>query len=228
MRLFLSCDWSLSYSRNSRSTLTILYKSWDIFFNSTIPSSYICREKSFIHINPKGKTKCLVLNTNEASEPRQVIHNSHGLRVTVRNFTADDSTSTPNDAADDSTSTPNNTADDLTSTSPPVVPIGRGGRVLRSNNVSNSSSVGRGVGRGRRVPTSSHQPGRMNLNEPNPERFRILVRLTDSDNLTRDLNNNDDSTSPWLRRVLSRHNASNNLSVGRGVGRGQNISSSSH
>ena len=52
-----------------------------------------------------------LLNTNEASEPCQVIHNSHGLRVTVRN-------------ADDSTSTPNNTADDLTSTSLPVVPIG--------------------------------------------------------------------------------------------------------
>ena len=119
-----------------------------------------------------------LLNTNEVSEPRQVIHNSRGLRVTVRNLTADDSTSMLNNAADDSTSTLNNSVGDLTSTSPPVVPIGRGGRVLRSNNVSNSSSVGRGVGRGQRVPSSSHQPGQMNSNDPNPQRFRILVRLT--------------------------------------------------
>ena len=52
-------------------------------------------------------------NSESTTEPRQVVHNSQGLRVTVRNYTVDDSTSTQN-----------NNSDDLTSTSPPDVPIG--------------------------------------------------------------------------------------------------------
>ena len=79
------------------------------------------------------------------SESHQVTHDSQGLKVTVRisddstsnnnNNTADDSTLGPtnNNHADDLTST-NNSADDLTSTSPPVVTIGRGGRLARPNN----------------------------------------------------------------------------------------------
>ena len=104
------------------------------------------------------------------SESRQVTHDSQGLRVTVR--IADDSTSNPNNnnnnAADDSTSDLtniiNNTddltstinSDDLTSVSPTVVPIGRGGRLARPNNVSNPSPVGRGVGRGGSVRNTSN------------------------------------------------------------------------
>ena len=91
------------------------------------------------------------------SESRQVAHDSQGLRVTVciaddltsatnNNNTADDSTSGPtnNNYADDLTST-NNSADDLTSASPTVVQIGRGGRLVRPNNISNPSPVGRRV-----------------------------------------------------------------------------------
>ena len=94
------------------------------------------------------------------SESRQIAHDSQGLRVTVR--IADDSTSTNyNNTADDSTSATTNknnyadnltstinSADDLTSASPTVVPIGRGGRLARPNNIPNPSPVGRGVGRG--------------------------------------------------------------------------------
>ena len=119
-------------------------------------------------------------------ESRQVVHDWQGLRVTVR--LADDSTSGPNinNTADDLTSAPTiNSVDDSTSASPTVVPIGRGGRLARPNNVSNPSSVGRRVGRGGRVLPLS----------------RLLV---------------DDSRSSRLGR-----NASNNLFVGRGVGRGQ-------
>ena len=95
-------------------------------------------------------------------ENRQVVHDSQGLRVTVC-FT-DDSTSEPiNNAADDLTlvSTNNDVltstinSDDLTSASPSVVPIGRGERLARPNNVSNPSPTGRGVGRGGRVLPSS-------------------------------------------------------------------------
>ena len=106
------------------------------------------------------------------SESRQVTHDSQGLRVTVR--IADDSTSNSNNnnnnnnAADDSTSdltNNNNNSDDLTSTinsddltsvSPTVVPIGRGGRLARPNNVSNPLFVGRGVGRGGSVRNTSN------------------------------------------------------------------------
>ena len=106
------------------------------------------------------------LNNSESS---QVTHDSQGLRVTVR--IADDSTSNSNNnnnAADDSTSDLtniiNNTddltstinSDDLTSVSPTVVPIGRSGRLARPNNVSNSSPVGRGVGRGGPVCNTSN------------------------------------------------------------------------
>ena len=97
------------------------------------------------------------------SESRQVTHDSQGLRVTV--CIADDSTSNSNinnnnNAADDSTSDLTNiinNSDDLTSTansgdltsvSPTVVPIGRARRLVRPNNVSNPSPIGRGVGRG--------------------------------------------------------------------------------
>ena len=158
------------------------------------------------------------------SESRQVAHDLQGLRVTVsiaddststnNNNTANDSTLAPtnNNCADDLTST-NNSADDFTSTSPPVMPIGRGGRLLRPNNVSNSSPVGRGVGRGGRVLPPSHQLGRMTPNAANPETwYRLMARLTGHDVLV------DDSTSPRFGR-----NASNNLFVGRGVGRGQTI-----
>ena len=155
------------------------------------------------------------------SESRQVAHDSQGLRVTVRiaddltsatnnNNTADDSTLGPtnNNHADDLTST-NNSADDLTSTSPPVVPIGRGGRLARPNNVSNPSPVGHGVGRGGRVPPPSHQLSRA----ANPETYyRLMARITGHDVLV------DDSTSPRFGR-----NTSNNLFVGHGVGRGQTI-----
>ena len=85
-------------------------------------------------------------------ESCQVTHDLQGLRVTVR--IADDSTSGPNinNTADDSTSAPTiNSVDDSTSASLTVVPIGRGGRLARLNNVSNPSPVGRGVGRGGRV-----------------------------------------------------------------------------
>ena len=105
------------------------------------------------------------------SESRQVTHDSQGLRVTVR--IADDSTSNSNNnnnnnAADDSTSDLTNiinnsddltstiNSDDLTSVSPTVVPIGRGGRLVRPNNVSNPSPVGRGVGRGGSVRNTSN------------------------------------------------------------------------
>ena len=86
------------------------------------------------------------------SESRQVTHDLQGLRVTVR--IADDSTSNSNinnnnnnNAADDSTSdlinvinnsddlTSSINSDDLTSVSPTVVPIGRGRRLARPNNV---------------------------------------------------------------------------------------------
>ena len=90
-------------------------------------------------------------------ESRQVAHDSQGLRVTVG--IADDSTSNRNNnnIADDLTSVSNNNnypddltstinSDDLTSASPTVVPIGRGGRLARPNNVSNPSPVGCGVG----------------------------------------------------------------------------------
>ncbi len=130
------------------------------------------------------------------SESRQVAHDFQGLRVTVRiandststnnNNTADDSTLAPtnNNYADDLTST-NISADDLTSTSPPIVPIGRGGRLARPNNVSNFSPVGRGVGQGGRVPPPSHQLGRA----ANPETwYRLMARLTGHDVLV------DDST----------------------------------
>ena len=69
---------------------------------------------------------------------------------TNNNSTANDSTSDLTNIinnTDDLTSTINS-ADDLTSVSPTVVPIGRGGRLARPNNVSNPSPVGRGVGRG--------------------------------------------------------------------------------
>ena len=146
------------------------------------------------------------------SESRQVTHDSQGLRVTVR--ISDDSTSNSNNnTADDSTLGPtnNNHADDLTSTSPPVVPIGRGGRLARPNNVSNPSPVGRGVGRcvgrGGRVPPPSHQLGWA----ANPETYyRLMARITAHEDLV------DDSTSLRFGR-----NASNNLFVGRGVGQGQ-------
>ena len=85
-------------------------------------------------------------------ESRQVVHDSQGLRATVR--LADDSTSGPNinNTADDLTSAPTiNSVDDSTSASLTVVPIGRGRRLARPNNVSNPSSVGREVGRGGRV-----------------------------------------------------------------------------
>ena len=104
------------------------------------------------------------------SESRQVTHDSQGLRVTVRiadnstsnsnnnnNNTADDSTSDLTNIisnTDDLTSTIN--SDDLTSVSPTVVPIGRGGRLARPNNISNPSSVGRGVGRGGPVRNTSN------------------------------------------------------------------------
>ncbi len=106
------------------------------------------------------------------SESRQVTHDSQGLRVTVR--IADDSTSNSNinnnnnNAADDSTSDLTNVinnsddltstinSDDLTSVSPTVVPIGRGRRLARPNNVSNPSPVGRGVGRGGSVRNTSN------------------------------------------------------------------------
>ena len=104
------------------------------------------------------------------SQSRQVTHDSQGLRVTVR--IADDSTSNSNNnnnnAADDSTSDLTNiinnsddltstiNSDDLTSVSPTIVPIGRGGRLVRPNNVSNPSPVGREVGRGGSVRNTSN------------------------------------------------------------------------
>ena len=105
------------------------------------------------------------------SESRQVTHDSQGLRVTVR--IADDSTSNSNinnnnNAADDSTSDLTNVinnsddltstinSDDLTSVSPTVVPIGRGERLARPNNVSNPLFAGRGVGRGGSVRNTSN------------------------------------------------------------------------
>ena len=162
---------------------------------------------------------------NFNSESHQVAHDTQGLRVKVsiaddststnNNNSANDSTLAPtnNNYADDLTST-NNSADDLTSRSPPVVPIGRGGRLARTNNVSNTSPVGRGVGRGGRVPPPSHQLGRTTSNAAaNPETwYRLIAHLTGHDVLV------DDSTSPRFGR-----NASNNLFVGRGVGRGQTI-----
>ena len=154
------------------------------------------------------------------SESRQVAHDSQGLRVTVR--IADDSTSTNyNNAADDSTSAPtsnnyaddltstNNSADDLTSASPTDMPIGRGRRLARPNNVSNPSPFGCGVGRGGRVPPLSRQLGRA----ANPEIwYRLMTHLPGHDVLV------DDSISSVLGR-----NALNNLFVRHGVGRGQPI-----
>ena len=161
MQLFLSCDWSMNRLRSERFTAQICIKVGIYIFHSVIPTSFIYQEKSS---TPKSIHKVKMPGLNNF-ESRQVAHDSQGLRVTVR--IADDSTSNPiNNTADDSTlvSTNNNYADDLTltinsgdltSASLTVVPIGRGGRLARPNNVSNPSPVGRGVGRGGRVPPPS-------------------------------------------------------------------------
>ena len=141
--------------KSERFTAQICIKVRIYIFHSVIPSSFIYQEKSS---TPKLIHRVKMPRLNN-SESRQVTHDSQGLRVTVR--IADDSTSANYNTADDSTSAPtnnNNYADDLTSTinsadyltsaSPTVVPIGRGGRLARPNNVSNPSPVGRGVGRG--------------------------------------------------------------------------------
>ena len=139
-------------------------------------------------------------------ESRQVAHDSRGLRVTVR--LADDSTSGPNNTADDSTSGPTIiSVDDSTSASPTVVPIGRGGSLARPNNVSNPSSVGRGVGRGGRVLPPS----------------RLLVDDSTSSRLNRNASNNLFVGRGVGRGQPSRLNTEPSTSaprVGREVGRG--------
>ena len=72
---------------------------------------------------------------NESNNPCQVFFGPAGLRIRFHIRKVDDLTSPP---------------------SPPVVPIGRGRRDLRSNNVSNSSLTARGVGRGQRISSPSH------------------------------------------------------------------------
>ena len=144
-------------------------------------------------------------------ENRQVTHDSQGLRVTVR-FT-DDSTSEPiNNAADDLTSDPAIiSVDDSTSATLTVVPIERGERLARPNNVSNPSSVGHEVGRGGRVLPPS----------------RLLVDNSTSSRLNRNASNNLFVGRGVGQGQPSRLNTEPSTSaprvgreVGRGLGRG--------
>ena len=98
---------------------------------------------------------------NESNNPRQVFFGPAGLRIRFHIRNVDDLTSSP---------------------SPSVVPIGRGRRVLRSNDVSNSSLTAHGVGQGQRISSSSHQPSQTNSNEPDsiivsPGGFGIVVQM---------------------------------------------------
>ena len=157
---------------------------------------------------------------NDSNNPRQVFFGPAGLRIRFHLRNVDDLTSPP---------------------SPPVVPIGRGRRDLRSNDGQSSFLAARGVGRGQRISSSSNQPGR--VSEPivvNPEGFGIMVRINNNladdststnnstDDLTSPLNNAvDDSTSNPVnssQRIFAERNTSSTSVAGRGVGRGQNIS----
>ena len=120
MRLFLSCDWSLSHSSSGRFTRTKMYKSRDIFFQFH-HSIFVHLLIQVLYPHQFKKVKMPGLLN---SESRQVtIAESRSLRVTFHNFSADDSTSAPNNnTADDLTSAlNNNTADDLTS--PPTTTL---------------------------------------------------------------------------------------------------------
>ena len=155
---------------------------------------------------------------NDSNNPRQVFFGPAGLRIRFHLRNVDDLTSPP---------------------SPPVVPIGRGRRDLRSNDGPSSFLPARGVGRGQRISSSSNQLGR--VSEPivvNPEGFGIMVQVNNNpaddststnnsaDDLTSPSNNAvDDSTSnPMSQRIFAERNTSSTSVAGRGVGRGQNIS----
>ncbi len=155
---------------------------------------------------------------NDSNNPRQVFFGPAGLRIRFHLRNVDDLTSPP---------------------SPPVVPIGRGRRDLRSNDGPSSSLAARGVGRGQRTSSSFNQRGR--VSEPivvNPEGFGIMVQINNNpaddltstnnsaDDLTSPSNNAvDDSTSnPMSQRIFAERNTSSTSVAGRGVGRGQNIS----
>ena len=156
---------------------------------------------------------------NDSNNPRQVFLGPAGLRIRFHLRNADDLTSPP---------------------SPPVVPIGRGRRDLRSNDGPSSSLAARGVGRGQTTSSSFNQRGR--VSEPivvNPEGFGVMVQINNNpaddltstnnsaDDLTSPSSNNavDDSTSnPMSQRIFAERNTSSTSVAGRGVGRGQNIS----
>ena len=94
---------------------------------------------------------------NDSNNPRQVFFGPAELRIRFHLRNVDDLTSPP-------------------SPSPPVVPIGRGRRDLRSNDGLSSSLAARGVGRGQRTSSSFNQ--RAQVSEPivvNPEGFGIMV-----------------------------------------------------
>ena len=112
-----------------------LYKNAVIFSNSFIISLNIRRKKIFYH---SPKVIQMSNSPNDSNNPRQVFFGPAGLRIRVHLRNVDDLTSPP---------------------SPPVVPIGRGRRDLRSNDVSSSFLAARGVGRGQRISSSSNQPG---------------------------------------------------------------------
>ena len=197
-----------------------LYKNVDIFSNSFNISLNVRRKKIFYY---SPKVNQMSNSPNDSNNPRQVFFGPAGLRIRFHPRNVDDLTSPP---------------------SPPVVPIGRGRRDLRSNDVSNSSLTARGVGRGQRISSPSNQPGRttLNVSEPiivNSEGFGIMVQMNNHpaddststnnsiDNLTSPLNNSvDDSTSNHnnlSQRIFAERNTSSTSVAGRGVGRGQNI-----
>ena len=156
---------------------------------------------------------------NDSNNPRQVFLGPAGLRIRFHLRNVDDLTSPP---------------------SPPVVPIGRGRRDLRSNDGPSSSLAARGVGRGQTTSSSFNQRGR--VSEPivvNPEGFGIMVQINNNlaDDLTSTNNSADDLTSPssnnavddstsnsMSQRIFAERNTSSTSVAGRGVGRGQNIS----
>ena len=197
------------------------YKNADIFSNLFIQTSNIRRKKIFYYL---PKVNQMSNSPNESNNSRQVFLGPAGLRIRFRLRNVDDLTSPP---------------------SPPVVPIGRGRRDLRLNDVSNSSLTARGVGRGQRISSPSNQPGRttLNVSEPiivSPEGFGIMVQMNNhpADDSTSTNNSTDDLTSPsnnavddstsnpvnLSQRIFAKRNTSSTSAVGRGVGQGQNIS----
>ena len=132
-------------------------------------------------------------SSNESNNPHQIFLGPAGLRIRVHLRNADGLTSPP---------------------SPPVVPIGRGRRVSRPNDVSNSSLADRGVGQGQRTNNNSAD----DLTSP--------IHLRSADNLT-------SPSSPLVvpirrgRRVSRSNDVSNSFLAGRGVGLGQRINNNS-